>query len=340
MTPKLSIIIPVYNTESYLPQCLDSILSQSFTDFELLLIDDGSTDNSGAICDNYAQKDTRIKVFHLINGGVSSARNFGLDKALGEWIYFVDSDDELFPEGLRTMVECISDEVDSVMGGFEQYEANGKLWETSNVRTTELLTKRDSLLVLYPEHSIHCYYYLGYMCLRMFRNKLIQVYSLRFDTTISIKEDTLFITQYLCKSNGKTRFTTTPVYKYKMRKSSAMSAMSEAYDPKYISSFDAVIKMHSAIHQLPELDKQLSNAAKYSIVQRIELIYEHMLNYNAVDKKILSELKRKAIKEVGLTYYAEYQCHKNKQKITEYIDYQYHRNKRRVKNYLKKLLRK
>ena len=91
--PKISIIVPVYNTEKYLRRCVDSILAQTFTDFELLLIDDGSTDRSGAICDEYAQADSRVRVFHKENGGVSSARNFGIDNARCEWISFVDSDD-------------------------------------------------------------------------------------------------------------------------------------------------------------------------------------------------------------------------------------------------------
>lgn len=91
--PKISIIVPVYNTERYLSKCIDSILSQSFTDFELLLINDGSLDYSGAICDQYAANDSRVTVFHKENGGVSSARNLGLDNARGEWVTFVDSDD-------------------------------------------------------------------------------------------------------------------------------------------------------------------------------------------------------------------------------------------------------
>ena len=91
----ISIIVPVYNTEQYLHSCIDSILTQTYTDFELLLIDDGSTDLSGAICDKYAWKDSRVRVFHQKNGGVSSARNLGLDNAKGEWVTFVDSDDAI-----------------------------------------------------------------------------------------------------------------------------------------------------------------------------------------------------------------------------------------------------
>lgn len=91
--PKVSVIVPIYNNDKYLPKCIDSILSQTFTDFELLLIDDGSDDKSGLICDQYASIDARVRVFHKENGGVSSARNLGLESAMGEWVTFVDSDD-------------------------------------------------------------------------------------------------------------------------------------------------------------------------------------------------------------------------------------------------------
>ena len=89
----ISIIVPVYKVEKYLKRCIDSILSQTYTDFELILVDDGSPDNCGAICDEYAQKDGRIIVIHKENGGLSSARNAGLDVAIGDYIGFVDSDD-------------------------------------------------------------------------------------------------------------------------------------------------------------------------------------------------------------------------------------------------------
>lgn len=91
--PKISVIVPVYNVEKYLRQCIDSILAQTFADFELILVDDGSTDKCGAICDEYAKKDYRIKVIHQKNGGLSAARNAGLDIAAGNYVAFIDSDD-------------------------------------------------------------------------------------------------------------------------------------------------------------------------------------------------------------------------------------------------------
>lgn len=99
---KISVIVPVYNVEQYLSRCIDSILAQTFTNFELLLIDDGSTDGSGKICDEYSVKDSRIRVFHKENGGVSSARNLGLRKFTGDYVVFADSDDMVTSQWLET----------------------------------------------------------------------------------------------------------------------------------------------------------------------------------------------------------------------------------------------
>ena len=100
---EVSIIVPVYQVENYLRQCVDSILAQTFTDFELILVDDGSKDRSGQICDEYAEMDERVKVIHQENGGLSDARNHGMDRAAGNYFMFVDSDDYIAP----TMVECL-----------------------------------------------------------------------------------------------------------------------------------------------------------------------------------------------------------------------------------------
>ena len=102
--PKISIIIPVYNTENYLHCCIDSILAQTYTDFELLLIDDGSTDKSSKICDEYAEKDSRIRVIHKENGGANAARKLGIEKANGEYVIFVDSDDSILQNGIEKLL--------------------------------------------------------------------------------------------------------------------------------------------------------------------------------------------------------------------------------------------
>lgn len=118
-SPQISIIIPIYNVERYLRQCIDSILAQTFTDFELLLIDDGSPDGCPAICDEYAEKDARIRVFHKQNGGVTSARNKGLNNANGNWIIYIDGDDWIEPTYVEELYNAaINNEADIAICGF------------------------------------------------------------------------------------------------------------------------------------------------------------------------------------------------------------------------------
>ena len=102
--PLISVVTPVYNAARHLREAVDSVLAQTYAHFEMLLVDDGSTDASGEICDAYARADARIRVFHTENRGVSHARNVGLDAARGEWIFFIDSDDAIVPQALETLL--------------------------------------------------------------------------------------------------------------------------------------------------------------------------------------------------------------------------------------------
>lgn len=118
-SPQISVIVPIYKIERYLRQCIDSILAQTFTDFELLLIDDGSPDGCPAICDEYAEKDARIRVFHKQNGGVTSARNKGLDNAKGNWIIYIDGDDWIEPTYVEELYNAaINNEADIAICAF------------------------------------------------------------------------------------------------------------------------------------------------------------------------------------------------------------------------------
>lgn len=102
--PTVSVVIPVYNVEAYLCECVDSVLAQTMQDFEIILVDDGATDSSGAICDRYDHQDPRVRVIHQPNGGLSAARNTGLDAAVGEYVYFLDSDDYIAPNSLELLL--------------------------------------------------------------------------------------------------------------------------------------------------------------------------------------------------------------------------------------------
>ena len=132
----LSIIIPVYNGEKYLNSCISSILQQSFTDFELLLVDDGSTDVSGEICDGYAAGDSRVRVFHVENGGPSRARNLGLREAMGQYVAFVDADDELYPDSLESMAQCVTDAFpELIMAEANTVDAEGNILKRLTMQT-------------------------------------------------------------------------------------------------------------------------------------------------------------------------------------------------------------
>ena len=188
--PKISVIVPVYKAEKYIRRCVDSILAQKFTDFELLLIDDGSPDASGAICDEYAAKDSRVKVFHKENGGVSSARNVGLDNACGEWITFVDADDwiaETFIAGLYTPITN-GEKVDFVQGGCLNY-ANGEVVGI-NQKYNDYIG--NDYAKLFAEFR-------GLVVSKLFKAILLRTESghLYFDEKIAIAEDMLFTLEYL-----------------------------------------------------------------------------------------------------------------------------------------------
>lgn len=195
MTPKISVIVPVYKVEKYLPKCIDSILAQTFTDFELLLIDDGSPDNSGAICDEYAKKDSRIRVFHKENGGVSSARNLGLDEAKGEWISFVDGDDTVDDKMLSTMyIESKCDNHIVICGmRIHEVDSSVRLAEGYDrlVNTVGILEyDQNNILSLLEYHLLHS------PCDKLYNRSIIISNSLRYDTAASYNEDLLFNLDY------------------------------------------------------------------------------------------------------------------------------------------------
>lgn len=150
---KLSIIVPVYNVETYLPRCIDSILQQTFKDFELILVDDGSPDACGKICDEYALQDKRVKVVHKENGGLSDARNAGLDVARGEYIGFVDSDDRISPEMYEKLIAIAAETgADIVAGGLTLLNFQGEIiGKCPNPGITKVYTRDAFLKNFYPE---------------------------------------------------------------------------------------------------------------------------------------------------------------------------------------------
>lgn len=185
MFPKISVIVPVYKVEQYLPRCVDSILSQSFTDFELILVDDGSPDNSGKICEEYAQKDNRIRVFHKLNGGVSSARNLGLDNAQGKWVVFIDSDDYVERGYLQELIEIVKE--------YKTEFVSIDVFEQPILQENVYLLRKDFRL-LFTKYKIDKF------CPpwgKLYNRNLIEQCHLRFNPTVHIGEDVMFVLLYI-----------------------------------------------------------------------------------------------------------------------------------------------
>ena len=320
MIPALSIIVPVFNSAKFLPRCIDSILCQEFSNFELLLVDDGSTDTSNTICTAYANKDVRVRVFLKTNGGVSSARNLGLEEARGEWVCFVDSDDVLLPHGLQTMMDGVSEDVDLVFAGHYEWEGTILRKDSSGFGEAGIIDQNQALLMMFPFTDCP---YMGYVWGKLFKKSLIEKNGLLFDERIVIKEDTLFVVEYICGVHNLIYYTPTPVYNYIKLPTGAMGGLNMAFNPNYLTSFDAIVKMNQSVQKLSGISKALSRVAKFEVVNRVYLVYGHMLDNGINDKYLVEGLKRRAIREVGLRYY---------------LDYQFSRNKRRAKKFLFKLL--
>ena len=194
---KISVIIPIYNTEQKLVRCLDSVRNQSFSDFECIMVDDGSTDDSPKIADRYAAIDPRFKAIHKPNGGVSSARNVGLDQAAGEWIVFVDSDDVLKENHLSIMYSAINMQIDFVYTSWEVIKRDNSIRNiiSKDIRyqgkeqVRDFICKSEILDYMMPWG-------------KMFRRSIIENKKLRFDTNLTISEDRLFCYNYLLDVRG------------------------------------------------------------------------------------------------------------------------------------------
>lgn len=184
--PKISVIVPVFRAEKYIRRCLDSILANTFADWECIVVDDGSPDASGAICDEYASVDRRFRVFHKKNGGVSSARNYALTKVGAKWVTFVDSDDFIHHATLSTCLEiCETENLDFLQFSFTRDLDNfgGYDGHKSAVLDRDAFYKYDD--------------FGGYVWSSFFKTCIIRAHSIKFDEKMRLCEDQSFLYEYM-----------------------------------------------------------------------------------------------------------------------------------------------
>jgi len=203
---KISVIIPVYNVEQYLEQCINSIIKQTYSNLEILLVNDGSTDSSGKVCDELASNDSRVKVIHQINGGVSSARNTGMDAASGDYITFVDSDDWLEAGMYQNMIGIVSKQnaPDIVMCDFISEKENNIECITACIRKG-YYNKADIIRELYPTLLVK--EDLGRLpivsaCICLFKKEFLHVNQIKFEVSLKYSEDYLFMALVMIRADS------------------------------------------------------------------------------------------------------------------------------------------
>ncbi|MGN0202857.1 MAG: glycosyltransferase family 2 protein [Candidatus Cryptobacteroides sp.] len=215
--PTVSVIVPIFNVEPFLAQCIDSLLNQTFTDFEVLLVDDGSTDNSLKICRKFESADCRIKCFHKENGGLSSARNYGLDRAIGRYISFIDSDDYLWEkDALSKSVSYLEENrLDILRFDYVSVDSNGSFLKEGPAHNKKHLRGIVFDSEVMVEEAVKGEWF---SCLFMIRKDVIK--DLRFDENRSYQEDIDYFARLFALGNFRCGYIPEGFYAYRQRKSS------------------------------------------------------------------------------------------------------------------------
>ena len=251
MGEKISVIVPVYNVEAYLERCVESILQQTYAHFELILINDGSTDSSGQICDHLASQYENIKVYHIENAGVSNARNMGIQLATGSWVTFIDSDDFVTQDYLATLASAVEGLnvgfviaplhhiKNGIVTDIPPHSGKTELWSTEETMKELLMTTRTSFFPV----------------AKLFKRDLLA--DEKFNTNYHLAEDALFLTELLLKTRCSSVFIDKPVYYYDHREGSATTSVNRHV-------FDTIEVYQQIIAQVSQAFPNL----KYELINR------------------------------------------------------------------------
>lgn len=280
--PKISIIIPVYCVEAYLRRCLDSVLAQSYTDWECILVDDGSTDNSGAICDDFSRKDSRFRVIHKSNEGVSSARNVGLGVAMGEWIVFVDSDDTIESNMLQDIHKYakVYQDVDLFSWGF-----------------TYINEDASSKIVLFDEKKSNAmnlfrYRFQDGIAFYAYKRSLLFQWNIIFPEGIRFSEDQCFTCKYLL-NNPVCYIINKAYYNYYYREGSACSMT------KTLNDYADNLRVAVEIAKYANARKCTTVDFVHSIISRFfNSFLWYLIRLESYDHKLAVALYRDAYREI------------------------------------------
>jgi len=293
----ISIIIPVYNVAKFLPTCLDSICKQDFINWECILIDDGSIDTSGSICDEYATRNKGFKVFHKPNSGVSSARLHGLREAKGNWLCFVDADDILPQQALSILVNQITDSTSIVFGNYILFSNQTNERKISPISITNTVTDKDLTLALLLEGKVNTAPWA-----KLYKSTEFKESYLNLPRDITNKEDSIMNFRFISSMSGIAAYTSQITYEYRIGRADS------AFNKRYASgslNLEYELKVHSylleSLKSIPDVSTTLNKSI--SIMNYNFLWYIKSLLKTANEnqhEKILAIFKTVDLKAVNL----------------------------------------
>ncbi len=290
----VSIIVPVYNGETYLEDCLESILCQTYKETEIILIDDGSTDNSGKICDLYAMKYGNVVSLHQKNSGVSKARNLGLNCAKGEYIYFCDSDDILHQDILDVLVQDMEKTNVDVSCCTYQCFTKDIFWQESGGNSSEVITGEDMFYNVLKNPL-----YSGYVWNKLFKKNIIdQGEPLRFSEKITIVEDEQFVLEYICRCKNMS-LSRKKMYAYRSNENGAIQKKFTEKKLTCIWGREEIWKICKA----KKCDDKILEIVWNKLMQGYVYAYRNILCHNILNKQYWKDIvKKKFVLYVSIPY--------------------------------------
>ncbi|MGO5462896.1 glycosyltransferase family 2 protein [Bifidobacterium animalis] len=265
---KVSIVVPVYNAEAYLSKCVTSILTQTHSDLELILVDDGSVDNSPVLCDEFASADTRVQVHHIKNAGPGHARNYGISKAAGDYLLLVDSDDYISSDALELLVDkAVTNHADLVCYNFDVFDSNNNATRASMVKnpfpTCTKSTSRENLQHIY-HHNLE-----NYAWCYLYKMSAVHKYHFHYEERYSFMEDMVTLNHFL-RNPMSVSYMDTALYHYRDTQTSITHTIS------YKTISDAVYAI-SDVMDLCQKDGSIGEYADFAFYHLIAADYRNVL---------------------------------------------------------------
>lgn len=287
MSDLVSVIVPVYNVEKHLSECIKSIQEQSYKNLEILLVNDGSSDSSGEICNNFEKTDSRISVFHIKNTGVANARNFGVANATGKYITFIDSDDIITKDLIEVMVnKIIHDNSDYVNGAFARY-VNGEITSSLDYFSDKGdVIDIEGYLTRMSEYQAGAFW--GGVCTKLHKKEIIDKYNLHYESNVLFAEDFRFNIEYL-KHVNIVSLVHEPMYLYRIDTLSSLSKRRrDSY--KFWDEYYEIYKRFVELYELKNVYKENSKKLYRFLFKAREEVLRNSITSDKTNPRELSKL--------------------------------------------------